>query len=149
MLRKRPSLYVVEDEPVLYENLVLQFRLKGFDVKGGGIGADDVYDKMRNDKERVDVILADLDIMCADTVKYSYYIKALQPDVKFVFFTVHEKLEERVRRAVEDLKAVVVKRPFEIEDMIEVVRRVAESSSPVIEDVIKGGDEDGEKGNSV
>lgn len=149
MMRKRPSLYVVEDEPVLYENLVLQFRLKGFDVKGGGIGADDVYAKKVRDDERVDVVVADLDIMTSDTVWYSYLIKKHQPDVKFVFFTVHQKLEERVVRAVKNLKAVVVRRPFEIEEMIEVVRRVVDSSSPVFEDVIKGGDEDGEEGSSV
>lgn len=157
MLGERPSVYVVEDEPLLCENLILQFSVRGFIVRGSGIGADDIYRLMLKKKEnnqsyKASVIVADLDIFSARTIEYAYLIKELQPDVKFVFFTLHKKIDKKTYEAVKDLNACLIRRPFKEEDMVEIVRRILESPGPVFEDeieVVEGGEEDGEKGDRV
>ncbi|OLN27616.1 response regulator receiver protein [Desulfovibrio sp. DV] len=118
--RRRTSILVLDDEPIVCKRLKPFFQKAGYEVEAFTRPAEALA---RVEERRFDVVITDLKMQGLDGLAFLGKVKALYPDTDVIVITGFATLEtarESFRKGVFDFVA----KPFKLTKILDGVRRI-------------------------
>lgn len=123
MARPRPDILLVDDDPDVCRSLARALQTAGYAVERAGHGAD-ALEKLAN--QRFAVVVCDLMMPVMDGMRFYERLQNTCPETadRVVFITgwAHDP---RIRRFLKRTRRPTLLKPFEIDDFLAEVARVA------------------------
>ena len=118
----KPRILVVDDDPSIGRLLESLFRLEGYPCRIVARG-EDAIDALRSDA--FDIVISDIYMDGVSGMDVLDAARACPADVEVVIMTAHGSVETAVR-AVRSGAFDYISKPFEVDDIVAVVRRIEE-----------------------
>ena len=118
--RRRTSILVLDDEPIVCKRLKPFFQKAGYEVEAFNLSAEALA---RVEERRFDVVITDLKMEGLDGLGFLSKVKALHPDTDVIVitgFATMETARESFRKGVFDFVA----KPFKLAEILDGVRRI-------------------------
>lgn len=115
-----PSVAVVDDEPILREELVFQLRYKGFDASAFA-GAADFYRSLA--VQQKNIVILDIGLEGESGIEICRHLRQHGSQVGVVFLTARSCRDDRLRGLEAGADAYFVK-PIDVEELVLVLRQL-------------------------
>jgi len=126
MSENSPTIYIVEDEPLLHERILYYLKARGFKIVGSSISGDRAVKDILIGGIIPDVIVLDANLPMLDSTSFGKVIKSRYPHVKFIYL-VSDDRDERKLAEVRKLGGIALKRPFPLSDMMSAIRSLTQT----------------------
>lgn len=118
--RRKTSILVLDDEPIVCKRLKPFFQKVGYEVEAFNVPEEALA---RVKQRRFDVVVTDLKMQGLDGLAFLAEVKSLHPDTDVIVitgFATMETARESFRKGVFDFVA----KPFKLSDILDGVRRI-------------------------
>jgi len=118
--RRRTSILILDDEPIVCKRLKPFFQKVGYEVETFNVGAEALA---RVQERRFDVVITDLKMEGLDGLTFLGKVKDLYPDTDVIVitgFATMETARDSFHKGVFDF----ISKPFKLADILDGVRRI-------------------------
>ncbi len=116
-----PSVLIVEDDASILQLYQMILSSSGFNVIGVAQNGQEGIEKYRSFPSKPDLVIMDYRMPIKDGIQASIEILELNKSAKIIFATADEEVQNKAKKiGVKD----ILKKPFEIKDMIKALNSI-------------------------